>query len=164
MYVCTYIRIQLYTNINIWICLCAYLYVYRHVYIYICQNVYGFIFYSCLYIPLAYIYRCRYGGVRGFSNFGIPFGFPLAVLDTVIKFKVRSSRSSQLSTKSSFGGSAELQLIENVDEIEIRRLRGAPNRALNADTTARWGALASDFARFAELQVMDSVQGHRTCF
>ena len=55
----------------------------------------------------------------------------------------RSSRSSKLSTKSKFRGLAELQVIEKVDDIELRRPRGAPSRALNADTGARWGALAS---------------------
>ena len=55
----------------------------------------------------------------------------------------RSSRSSKMSTKSEFRGLAELQVIEKVDDIELRRPRGAPSRALNADTGARWGALAS---------------------
>ena len=55
----------------------------------------------------------------------------------------RSSRSSKLSTKSKFRSLAELQVIEHVDDIELRRPRGAPNRTINADTGARWGALAS---------------------
>ena len=49
----------------------------------------------------------------------------------------RGSRSSMLWKKSRYGGFAELQVIEHVDEIELRRLRGAPGRALNADTLAR---------------------------
>ena len=55
----------------------------------------------------------------------------------------RSSRSSELSTKSRFRGLAELQVIENIDDIELRRPRGAPSRAFHADTGARRGALAS---------------------
>ena len=87
----------------------------------------------------------------------------------------RSSRSSKLSMKSRFRGLAELQVIENVDDIELRRPRGAPSRALNADTGARWGALASiskesrssrsskistkaTFGGFEELQVGNSTR------
>ena len=54
-----------------------------------------------------------------------------------------SARSSNWWTKSMFRGLAELQGMENLDDIELRKLHGAPNRALNADTGARWGALAS---------------------
>ena len=42
----------------------------------------------------------------------------------------RTSKSSELSTKSRSRGLAEPQVIENVDDIEIRRPRGAPSRAL----------------------------------
>ena len=35
-----------------------------------------------------------------------------------------------------------LQVVDNVDEIVVESLRGAPGRALNEDTRARWGALA----------------------
>ena len=148
-----------------------------------------------------YIYICRYSGVRRFSNFGIPFASPappaeLEILATVDEIEVlrlggapdprncrrnqgseasRSSRSSELSTKSRFRGLAELQVIENVDDIELRRPRGAPSRALNADTGARRGALASiseesrsskssktltksTFGGFEELQVGNSTR------
>ena len=148
-----------------------------------------------------HIYICRYSGVRRFNNFGVPFGFPslpaeLEILATVDEIEVlslrgapdprhcrrnrvseasRNSRSSELWRKSRFRGLAELQVMENLDDIELRRLRGAPNRALNADTGARWGALASiseesrssesskiltksRFGGFAELQVEQSTR------
>ena len=87
----------------------------------------------------------------------------------------RSSRSSELSTKSRFRGLAELQVIENIDDIELRRPRGAPSRAFHADTGARRGALASiseesrsskssktltksTFGGFEELQVGNSTR------
>jgi len=87
----------------------------------------------------------------------------------------RTSKSSELSTKSRSRGLAEPQVIENVDDIEIRRPRGAPSRALNADTGAAWGALASmseesrssrssniltksTFGGFEELQVGNSTR------
>ena len=41
-----------------------------------------------------------------------------------------------------FGRIAELQVIENLEEINVRRLRGTPSRKLYADTRARWGASA----------------------
>ena len=41
-----------------------------------------------------------------------------------------------------FGRIAELKVIENLDEINVRRLRGTPGRELDADTRARWGASA----------------------
>ena len=116
-----------------------------------------------------YIYICRYKGVRGFKEFwqfwlyrSLPA--ELEILATVDEIDVlsfrgapeacncrrnrgseasRSSRSSEMWTKSRFRRLAELQVIENVDDIELRRPRGAPNRVLNADTGARWGALAS---------------------
>ena len=68
-----------------------------------------------------------------------------------------------MSTKSRFGSFAELQILENVDEIEVRKLRGAPGQAPRADTRARWGASASklstklEFGGFAVLQVVDNV-------
>ena len=80
-----------------------------------------------------------------------------------------------MSTKSRFRGLAELQVIENIDDIELRRPRGAPSRAFHADTGARRGALASiseesrsskssktltksTFGGFEELQVGNSTR------
>ena len=173
---------------------------YMYIYIYICFQLTCVYVYVYIYICI-YIYICRYSGVQRFNNFGVLFGFPslpaeleiFAAVDEIEVLSIRgapdprhcrrnrapaasrSSRSPELSTKSRFRGLAELQVIENLHDIELRRLRGAPNRALNADTGARWGALASiseesrssksskiltksTFGGFEELQVGNSTR------
>ena len=78
----------------------------------------------------------------------------------------RSSRSSKLSTKSRFRGSAELQILENVNEIEVQRLRGAPDprkcrryRSSEAPRSSRSSRFLTEsrFGGFAELQDIDNV-------
>ena len=57
-----------------------------------------------------------------------------------------------MSTKSEFGGFAELQVIENVDEIELRRLRGGSSARRSLDR--RWEVFSSE--------VFSSIGGRRS--
>ena len=72
------------------------------------------------------VYICRYSGVRRFKNFRVAFASSPSILDTVIKFEVRSSRSLRLSSNLTIrGGSglvSEVGILDTVGKSKLPRL------------------------------------------
>ena len=72
---------------------------------------------------------------------GLPRNSNSSQLTTSSRFGTsRSSRSSKCSTTSRLESSAELEILDMVDEINVLKFRGVQGLAFHVDTRARWGA------------------------
>ena len=85
----------------------------------------------------------------------------------------RASRSSKLLTKSKFRGLAEVQILEAVDEIQVRRPRGAPDRRncrqhrpseATRGSRSRRFSMTSRFSALAEFKSLSSIALGRSRF
>ena len=95
---------------------------------------------------------------------GLPRNSNSSQLTTSSRFGTsRSSSSSKRSTKSNLEGSAELEILEIVDEINVLRFRGVQGRALHADTRARWGAAAPHRASSTYMYIDKSARIRASC-
>ena len=101
---------------------------------------------------------------RGFRGRGFPRNSNSSQLTTSSRFGTsRCSRSSKRSTKSRLESSAELEILEMVDEINVLRFRGVQGRALHADTRARWGAATPHRASSTYMHINKSARIRASC-